>query len=152
MQVRRLFRKKSTVIADNLLPWIESSDRFMARCTQCQLCKTQCPEKIIIIGHAGFPIVDFSLGECTFCGLCAEQCREGIFNDTEQFPWSKKAVVDDSCLANEGVDCRLCQDSCLEEVISFEMESHSMPHIDVNTCHGCGACVAACPTLAITIK
>jgi len=152
MQKRRLFRQKSETIAENLMPWIDSSERFIDRCTQCKQCLTQCPEHIIVMSSGGFPIIDFSLGECTFCGQCAEQCHEQIFNETNQLPWQKKAVIDDRCLANEQVYCRSCGESCLEEALSFQVGITAVPTINLSACNGCGACVAPCPTHAIAIK
>lgn len=56
-----------------------------------------------------------------------------------------KPKVDDSkCLRNKGVDCRVCVETCPEEV---DPHSDSIPE-----CSKCGICVDRCPAQAIAMK
>lgn len=149
---RNLFRRKSELVINNLMPWIDDSQQFTENCTQCNQCVSQCPENIIVQGDGGFPVIDFSLGECTFCGKCAESCEETIFVKTTELPWQKKAVINDTCLANQNVACRSCAESCPEEALTFKIGINAVPDINLDKCNGCGACFAPCPTHAIEIK
>jgi len=152
IQKRALFRAKSSLIINNLLPWITDQEKFVNNCTQCQACLTSCHEKIIVSGDAGFPVVDFSLGECTFCGQCADSCEQDIFIETSELAWTKKAIISEACLANQNVYCRSCGESCPEEALKFQIGINQTPEIDVDKCNGCGACFSPCPTNAISIK
>ncbi|WP_354625706.1 ferredoxin-type protein NapF [Psychromonas sp. MME2] len=149
---RRLFKHTNNTVIDNLLPWIYQSEALIAHCTQCGDCIDACPEKIVIKGDGGYPSIDFSRGECTFCGKCADICKAPIFVSTELQPWSKKAQVNNSCLANLHVYCRSCADSCEVEALSFQLGVSNAPLINADLCTGCGACFSPCPTQAIDIK
>jgi ferredoxin-type protein NapF len=152
IQKRNLFRRKSDLIINNLMPWIDDQQQFFDSCTQCESCVTSCPENIILKGDGGFPVIDFSLGECTFCGKCAESCQEDVFVSTTQQAWHKKAVISHACLAFENVYCRSCGESCPEEALSFQIGINAVPEIDLEKCNGCGACFSPCPTSAINIE
>ncbi|WP_240791462.1 ferredoxin-type protein NapF [Psychromonas sp. SP041] len=152
MQKRNLFRRKSELIINNLMPWIDDKQQFLDSCTQCGHCITSCPENIILKGDGGFPVIDFSLGECTFCGKCAESCQEDIFTPITEQAWHKKAVISDACLALENVYCRSCGESCPEEALHFKIGINAVPEIDLEKCNGCGACFSPCPTSAINIE
>lgn len=54
-------------------------------------------------------------------------------------------VVDDTLCEN----CRLCEQTCDANAISFE--NSKIPQIDEIACTGCGACVASCPTGALDL-
>ena len=136
-------------------PWSLPESAFIDRCTRCGDCLTACPQKILAVGDGGFPTVDFTRGECTFCGACAAACqplalvrREGLS------AWPYKALVSDSCLPRSGIECRVCGDFCDVRAIRFapRLGGSPLPAIDKDTCTGCGACVAPCPTAAITIR
>jgi len=152
IQKRHLFRRQSELVFNNLMPWIDDNQKFVNNCTQCKNCLTNCPEKIIVQGDGGFPVIDFSLGECTFCGECANSCEEDIFTASTEKPWHKKAVIADNCLANENVYCRSCAESCPEQALSFKIGINATPDINLDKCNGCGACFSPCPTSAISIK
>ncbi len=149
---RNLFRRKKSITTDNLLPWIKESQNFLEKCTQCTDCIKACPEQIIVKGDGGFPNIDFTKGECTFCGLCADSCNEDIFVETTQVPWFKKAVIKESCLAEQNIYCRSCAESCEFEALFFKIGLSEKPQINLELCNGCGACYSPCPTQAIEIK
>lgn len=149
---RRLFGNRNVNFASDLLPWVVSSTQFIDSCTQCGDCISVCPEKIIVKGDGGFPMIDFDLGECDFCGKCADICNEPIFTNTAESPWHKKAVIHDTCLANQKIVCRSCAESCEAQALTFQIGISALPKIDIDLCTGCGACVAPCPTKSIVVK
>ena len=149
---RQLFTRRKTPDLP-ALPWLKEAI-FTDLCTQCGECAKHCPTQIIRPADGGFPRVDFQLGECTFCYQCAEVCPEPLFLAKTEPAWQGKAVIDTTCLAEQNVDCRSCGDSCEPFAIRFKLAVGRVakPIIDINSCTGCGACVAICPTSAITIK
>lgn len=135
-------------------PWSRSEAEFTERCSQCGNCFEACPTGVVVRGHAGFPIVDFTKAHCTFCGACAAACKDGCFDTTEgRAAWSIKAAIGDGCLEPKGVACRVCQDACEPSAIRFkpQLGGRSAPFLDGDSCTGCGGCVASCPVSAISV-
>ncbi|MBM7457252.1 ferredoxin-type protein NapF [Oceanisphaera litoralis] len=149
---RQLFTRQSLTDAPSL-PWVKEA-QFTDLCTQCGECIKQCPIHIIRPSDGGFPRVDFELGECTFCYLCAEACPEPLFMPKTEPAWHARAVIEEGCLAQQNIDCRSCGDCCEPFAIRFKLAvgAVAQPQIDMAACTGCGACVAVCPTSAISIK
>lgn len=149
---RQLFTRRP-ILDMPALPWLKEA-LFTELCTQCGECAKHCPTQIIRRADGGFPRVDFQQGECTFCYRCAEVCPEPLFLAKTEPAWQARAVIDANCLAEKNVDCRSCGDSCEPFAISFKLAVGrvAQPQIDINSCTGCGACVAICPTSAIAIK
>ncbi|WP_035853497.1 ferredoxin-type protein NapF [Deefgea rivuli] len=132
-------------------PW--AVPQFLDRCTRCGDCVSACPTQIIKVGAGGFPNVDFSAGECTFCGDCASACTPQALLHSEAAPWSLRANISESCLAEQGIECRICGEACDERAIRFELAIGKVahPHIKTEQCTGCGACLAPCPSQSIRI-
>ncbi|MEH6472012.1 MAG: ferredoxin-type protein NapF [Halopseudomonas sp.] len=135
-------------------PWSVSELLFVRDCSRCGDCIEQCPEKILIKGSGGFPEVDFQQGECTFCQRCVESCQAPVFHSTEQAPWQIKAVISDRCITHKKVVCRSCVEQCDPEAISLlpQLGGVGTPTINLDSCTGCGACIATCPTQAISVQ
>ena len=133
-------------------PWAATAS-FTDRCTRCHACIEACPERIVRSGDGGFPVIDFRLGACTFCGACAAACPEPLFDLTLTPPWRLAAGVGESCLAAGGIVCESCRDACDARAIRFVRGAGRVPVPEVlsGLCTGCGACVAVCPTAAITV-
>jgi ferredoxin-type protein NapF len=150
---RRLFKPAITPIKASALPWLNDQSTFTNQCTRCGLCRDACETQIIVVSDGGFPHVDFSKGECTFCYQCADVCQEPLFINRDLQPWMDKAEIDVRCLAKNKVDCRCCEESCESEAISFQhaVGGPATPVVAIESCNGCGACVASCPTNSITI-
>ncbi len=148
---RRLFRQRHSEPGN--LPWLKNPHQFSDQCSRCGECVSACETNIIVNGDGGFPTIDFSKDECTFCYKCAKACPEGLFEDQQQSPWSKVAHIGDGCLAKQGVDCRVCEESCEPFAIRFkpQLGSVAQPHIECDECNGCGACVSSCPSNAIYV-
>lgn len=133
-------------------PWVPAG-ALAAACTGCGACIASCPERILLLDPQGRPKVDFALGACTFCGACAAACPEPVFDRRSDPPWSLIAGVGAGCLAAAGIVCEVCRDNCPSAAIRFRptLGRVATPLIERDACTGCGACVAPCPTTAITI-
>lgn len=134
-------------------PGTGDEDAFLAACTQCGACITACPTGLLVEGHCGYPIADFSRGECTFCGACAESCADGCFERNEPLAWSLKAAISSACVEPKGVTCRRCADACAASAIVFrpKLGGGAIPSINLDRCNGCGACVVPCPVDAVAM-
>jgi ferredoxin-type protein NapF len=137
-------------------PWALPENEFVDRCTRCNDCLKACPQVILVPGDGGYPTVEFSRGECTFCADCVTACqpRALLRRSEDAAPWPYKARVSDACLPKKGVECRVCGDFCDVRAIRFQprLGGNPLPDIDIETCTGCGACVAPCPATAISIR
>ncbi len=146
-----LFGRKPQTLSAPPPPW--ATPQFLDLCTRCGDCASVCPTQIIKIGPGGFPSVDFSHGECTFCTDCVKACAPKALRQTESAPWQLRASIAPSCLAAQGVECRICGEACDERAIRFELAigKVAQPHIQTDQCTGCGACAAPCPSDSIRI-
>lgn len=124
---------------------------FVQACTRCGDCAANCPQAIITADDDGFPRVDVNARGCTFCGACADACSEGAIVSAQD--WTYRPAIADTCFSQQGIACRACEDHCDESAIRFRLMTggRSAPQIDIDTCTGCGACVAPCPANAITL-
>ena len=137
-------------------PWALDETAFIAACTRCDACIEACPTTILVRTDGGFPSVDFSRGECTFCAQCVASCEpHALARATELVPpWTLRARIAETCLAEAGVECRICGENCPTGAIRFRprLGGVAQPQLDVAACTGCGACFAPCPTRAIVVK
>ena len=135
-------------------PWSLDETSFIRDCSRCGDCIQDCPEAILIKGSGGFPEVDFQLGECSFCGDCVASCSAPVFNPISTAPWSHNASISDQCITQQQVVCRSCIEHCEPEAItlSLQLGGVGIPKLNTELCNGCGACVAVCPTQAISIQ
>lgn len=152
---RAFFRGRPRPKVEIRPPWALPESAFVDRCTRCGDCLTACPEQIVVSGDGAYPTIDFARGECTFCGDCVTACQPAaLVRHADAPPWTCKAKIDERCLAHQGVECRVCDDFCDVRAIRFppRLGGSPLPEIDDGRCSGCGACVASCPTTAITIR
>jgi ferredoxin-type protein NapF len=135
-------------------PWALAEAEFLARCTRCGNCSVICPTRIIQI-REGYPQVDFGAGACTFCAECVRVCAPAALRrDGETPPWSRIVTITETCIANKGVECRVCGEQCDVSAIRFtpRLAGPPLPELRSEACTGCGACVAPCPVSAIRIR
>lgn len=137
-------------------PWALPEALFTETCSACKKCIDDCPEKILIKGRAGFPEVDFSLGECTFCTKCVATCPDkALASDGEiSSPWQLKAYIEGACLTHQGIVCVTCQEQCEPGAIKMkhQLGMVAIPQVFSELCNGCGACFQPCPNNAIKLK
>lgn len=136
-------------------PWSRPEHIFTDSCTLCGKCIGECPTGILKEGRAGYPVVDFDLGQCTFCGKCREVCPADCFEyDAARDPWTLKARITNGCVETKGVACRTCEEACDHGAIGFRprIGGGSNPNVSRGQCTGCGACVLSCPVRAISLE
>ena len=134
-------------------PWALPEADFLHRCTRCAACAPVCPTRIIVL-RAGYPEVDFGSAGCTFCGKCAAACvPQALLRLEGRAPWTARASVAPACLAQRGVECRVCEDRCEAAAIRFSPRINLPPAPTIldDACTGCGACVSACPAQALSV-
>lgn len=134
-------------------PWAAPSGVFEDRCDRCGECIKTCA--VLVAGDGGFPKVDFGRGECNFCGECVQVCkRAALSRSDDDLAWAIKASIAESCLAAQGVECRICGDVCEVAAIRFRprIGGAARPQLDADCCTGCGACYAPCPVRAIEMN
>ncbi|MCR4441466.1 MAG: 4Fe-4S binding protein [Peptococcaceae bacterium] len=64
--------------------------------------------------------------------------------------WGKGPLAFIECV--EEIPCNPCETSCPQGAIKVGKPITNLPVLDGNKCLGCGACIAACPGLAIYVK
>ncbi len=149
---RFFFRARPAAAAPQRPPGALPEAAFEQACTRCDACIPACPPQVIRRGSGGFPEMDFSRAGCDFCGACQRACTPGALAGAPGFgAW--KAHISSSCLAQRGVDCRVCGDACDARALRFPPRRGGapVPVLDLAACTGCGACVSGCPAQAIQL-
>lgn len=149
---RALLQGKLRARAPIRPPWALAEQAFASACTGCNACIRACVPRVLVRGAGGLPEFDARLGECSFCADCVRACGEPAFGSLDEAPWALRAQVDDACLTLRGVVCSSCRDACGESAIAFPLtRAVPRPLIDAERCSGCGACVPACLTMAVSL-
>ena len=129
-----------------------SLKHFTSHCTACQLCVSQCPEKVLRpstkLESLMQPEMNFTDGYCrTACTRCSEVCPTGailpITKEEKTAVSTGHAVV----LADNCIGCGTCARHCPSEAISMV---DGIPAVNEARCLGCGACEYYCPARPVT--
>ena len=148
---RRALFGRGQVVSVIRPPWALPETEFAAACDGCNKCIQKCPENILKPTADGLVQVSFDDAGCTFCGECVAICPTAALSPTIEPPLTLNADIQGSCIALQGVMCRLCEDACETRAIHFQpgLNGKSFPLISEDHCNGCGACVSRCPSSAI---
>jgi len=138
-------------------PWSRPEPAFSDTCNACGNCVAACEEKIIFLSTREYPRLDFTRGGCTFCGKCLEACEAGALLHVDgalDAPWQLKAFVNRTCLLENRTQCQRCVETCDQRAITIVpgLGGRSKLHMDVQSCSGCGMCIATCPVGAIALQ
>lgn len=153
---RRLFLRgaRPDVAAPPRPPWALRPDSdFTDRCTRCNECVRACPHQLLSPGDGGFPQIAFTRQGCTLCGDCRRACPTGALDPQAAEAFTARVVVARHCLAERGVECRVCAEACDARALRFRPQPGGVwrLQVELSACTGCGACVAPCPVGAITL-
>ncbi|MDE6334744.1 MAG: 4Fe-4S dicluster domain-containing protein [Muribaculaceae bacterium] len=142
-----------------------ATGNFNTCCTGCGLCTAACPTGIIRpstsqfgIRNALHPVLDFNIGECRYdCVACTKACPTGALTpltprQKHRSPIGKARIEATLCIEyTHGHSCGKCARVCPAQsvrLIPIETDNgiRRLPHIDFDSCIGCGACRYHCPT------
>ena len=134
-------------------PYGLSESLFQSECVTCEskACVASCDEEIIFILEDGTPSLNFFKSGCTFCEDCASVCEPNVLSldntHTSEKLNATFRISTEGCVAHNDVICFSCKEPCIDDAILFNGMFN--PVIDMDSCTGCGFCVARCPTQAI---
>jgi ferredoxin len=154
-----LTRKVRRVKDDPVIPPGASGLRsYSSRCTGCQLCVSNCPNRVLGSSDRGVgalqPSLSFERGYCRVnCVKCSTVCPTGAIRPITVAEKSAiqigRAVVDRTrCIrTSEDVDCSACARNCPAGVINLMQKTGGGKDmaVDAERCTGCGACEYFCP-------
>jgi Fe-S-cluster-containing hydrogenase component 2 len=79
----------------------------------------------------------------------ADSKRMRSFSGMPQGMQKKKLIAAIECF--EEIPCSACQTACPEDAIRTGRIPRELPVLDENKCSGCGICVSACPSSAVSM-
>jgi len=135
-----------------LPPGAGNFERFAARCTACQLCAANCPERIIVPAPGGDgPVrLDLGRGACRYdCDACSRLCPTGALLPLGLKRKRRTRIAEASfdprrCIVfQEGEKCGRCAKACPTGAVTLRRTG--APRLDASKCIGCGACRLVCP-------
>lgn len=139
-----------------------SQKNFESRCTACQLCVSQCPEKVLrpSTDLSSFlqPYMAYDQGYCRMaCTRCSEVCPTGAIQPVSKEQKTAVSIglavaLHDNCLSAEGVNCGACARHCPASAITMvdNGSGRPVPAVNESKCTGCGACEYYCPARPMT--
>ncbi len=135
-------------------PWAGTEASFVRQCTACEACITECPEKILKADGNRRPLISFEDRGCTLCGKCADVCEPAALKMECRQPFQHTVSIGADCISVSGTACRLCEEQCDEDAITFKpaLRGRSIPFVASTNCNGCGACFSVCPADAIKFQ
>jgi ferredoxin len=146
-------------------PGAGSPERFLSKCTSCQLCVAHCPGKVLkpadCLGKSKFSgnknsiHLEFKIGQhCNYnCNRCGTVCPTGAIAKmdlAQKKRWriGLAEITYDVCVTvADGTECGACAEQCPTGALQMVagMNGARMPQLNPDLCIGCGSCEEACP-------
>lgn len=157
--------EKATLHRDTPLtpPGSESIKDFYSKCTACQLCVANCPNKVLRpstdLDRLMQPEMGYERGWCRpECTNCSQVCPSGAINkisreEKTQYHTGTASVNRELCVAENGTKCGNCARRCPTGAIKMvhpEGRDVRIPVVNEEICIGCGACEFLCPARPIS--
>ena len=140
-----------------------SQKNFSQHCTACQLCVSQCPEKVLRpstkLESFMQPELNYAEGYCrTACTRCSEVCPAGAIlpvskEEKTAISIGRAITLTENCISATGKDqCGACARHCPTAAISMVTNDagFARPVVNEARCMGCGACEYYCPARPMT--
>lgn len=129
-----------------------SLKHFQSHCTACQLCVSQCPEKVLRpstdLGTFMQPYMAFDQGYCRLaCTRCSELCPSDAIRPIAKEQKAAISIGHAVVLKDNCIGCGACARHCPSGAISMV---EGMPAVNESRCLGCGACEYYCPARPMT--
>ena len=129
-----------------------SVDNFHRRCTACQLCVSQCPEKVLRpstkLTSLMQPEMSYTDGYCRLaCTRCSEVCPSGAILPVTKEEKTAISIGTAIVLKDNCIGCGTCARHCPSEAIQMV---DGIPAVNEARCLGCGACEYYCPARPVT--
>lgn len=129
-----------------------SLKNFSQRCTACQLCVSQCPEKVLRpstkLDSLMQPEMCYTNGYCRMaCTRCSEVCPAGAIQPVTKEEKTAISIGVAVVLKDNCISCGTCARHCPSEAIQMV---DSLPVVNESRCLGCGACEYYCPARPVT--
>lgn len=136
---------------------------FYRRCTACQLCVAECPNKVLRpstdLEHIMQPEMSYEKGYCKAdCTRCSEVCPTGAIRkitaqEKTQYHIGTAHVNRELCITETGTNCGKCAQMCPAGAILMVADGdmgNMRPTVNEEVCIGCGACEQYCPVRPIS--
>ncbi len=129
-----------------------SLKNFSQRCTACQLCVSQCPEKVLRpstkLTSLMQPEMSYTDGYCRLaCTRCSEVCPTGAILPVTKEEKTAISIGTAIVLKDNCIGCGTCARHCPSEAIQMV---DGIPAVNESRCLGCGACEYYCPARPVT--
>ena len=130
----------------------KSLKNFSTRCTACQLCVSQCPEKVLRpstkLESLMQPEMNYHDGYCRMaCTRCSEVCPAGAIQPVTKEEKTSISIGVAVVLKDNCIGCGTCERHCPSGAIQMV---DSRPAVNEARCLGCGACEYYCPARPMT--
>lgn len=130
----------------------QSIKNFGTRCTACQLCASQCPEKVLRpsakLESLMQPELNYTDGYCRMaCTRCSEVCPAGAIQPISKEEKTAISIGVAVVLKDNCIGCGTCARHCPSAAISMV---DGKPAVNEARCLGCGACEYYCPARPMT--
>ena len=130
----------------------KSLKNFSTRCTACQLCVSQCPEKVLRpstkLESLMQPEMNYHDGYCRLaCTRCSEVCPAGAIQPVSKEEKTAISIGVAVVLKDNCIGCGTCERHCPSSAIQMV---DGRPTVNEARCLGCGACEYYCPARPMT--